>query len=284
MLSKYQERLFLRGVGFILGIYISILIGIIYTFYTTDTVTFTKYKHGYDWLSYIDAVTYINLESRLDRRNELETTLAELGLTNVHRVEGVIATDKMYDEAVKRYTGKGPQMSKGALGCALAHINQLKLMYDLLPSNESYGVVLEDDFKVLSSDIYNQKKHELGDVIETYRPDIIMLGLTPKELDSIYGFYNVVKVHIATAAMGMIVKKSYIPKLMEIYLTGIKECIHIDQITVRYQKVDNWFGVFPPMFIQAPGYSNIEERYVDYHALEVDAIMLKDKNKFLNEI
>ena len=41
----------------------------------------------------------------------------------------------------------------------------------------------------------------------------------------------------------------------------IKYCI--DQYWNLLQKKDNWYIVFPALFIQAPGFSNIQKKHVN---------------------
>ncbi len=74
----------------------------------------------------VDAVLYINLEHRVDRREHLLGELARAGVPaeKIHRVD-----------AVRR--------DVGALGCTLSHIKAFNLM---LEKGWSRVLVLEDDF------------------------------------------------------------------------------------------------------------------------------------------
>ena len=55
----------------------------------------------------------------------------------------------------------------------------------------------------------------------------------------------------------------------------MKERIPHDLVTQRYQKNDLWYGIYPAIARQRPGFSDIEGRNVDYKYLDVDGKMLQ---------
>ena len=82
------------------------------------------------------------------------------------------------------------------------------------------------------------------------------------------------------------VKQHYYDKLIHNIKTGLdlliqypKNHVHfaIDKWWTKLQKNDNWYFIYPPTVIQAPDYSDIEKRNVDYgkHLLDINKKWMK---------
>lgn len=185
-----------------------------------------------------DAILYINLDHREDRRQHIENELKKLDhiTTNIHRIEGVL------DKAC------------GHLGCGKSHVHAIELA---IQKNWSSVLIVEDDLR-LSEDLSNLSK------IDDIEWDVMMLG---------YGHYNLKecdfdflrRVNGATCTHGYIVRNHYYQTLLENfkasvsimenelmkYITenGTSEKMHyctaIDQHWVHLQQKDIFY-VFEP--------------------------------------
>lgn len=78
-------------------------------------------------MEHIDKIIYINMDSRLDRRKEIEEQFARAGIPN---------------EKIIRFSGMRHPTSPNA-GCNMSHAAALKLAYDL---NLQNVLICEDDF------------------------------------------------------------------------------------------------------------------------------------------
>ena len=78
------------------------------------------------------------------------------------------------------------------------------------------------------------------------------------------------KVLRALAMPGQVIAQSYLPTLLDIYKEALVKQKPIDTVTVLYQRYQRWYGFFPPIARQLPGYSDIEQEFRDYHHIEVE--------------
>ena len=88
-----------------------------------------------------------------------------------------------------------------------------------------------------------------------------------------------IKTKNCRAATGYVVKKHYYDKLLANFREGLHGLIRepknkheyaIDMYWNRIQRHDNWYLIIPLSVVQKEGYSDIENRNVDYKRLMMD--------------
>ena len=207
-------------------------------------------------MDHIDAVYYINLDHRTDRRKQIEEELDKLDVPSEKRVR----ISGIYTPGF------------GILGCGLAH---KKTMETFLASSHKTCLVLEDDFE-FSVDI-DYAKLLLGAIFEeNVEFDCIMLaGCILQAKPTAYPF--LLKVLDAHTASGYIITKDFAHVLLESYTestklldTTYKETgqkiisYHNDIWWKRYQPYFNWFILNPRIGEQRVSYSDNLERDLKY--------------------
>jgi len=210
-------------------------------------------------MNHIDLFLYINLEKRADRDKNMKKLLLDdlkLPPKKVRRI------DAIYDDPPFR-------------GCTKSHLLAINTA---IQSKCKFACILEDDY-MLTTDIktfttrlesaWNYLKEDF---------DIIFLACTPIKLENTTE-KQFFRVRQALAMPGMIVHHKYFEKLKSIYEQSLKEKKPHDLTTQIYQPRDKWYGFWPPMGRQAPGYSDIEKSIVNYGYLDVQGQMIVDKNK-----
>ena len=182
-------------------------------------------------------ILYINLDSRTDRRHDIEKLL--IG-TNYERVSAVYNT-------------------KGYIGCAMSHIKCLEIMIER-EYNEC--IILEDDFIFKGSNNFNNLK------LPNFNYDIFLLCNHIKKSDNIDNKYC--RVHVATWTSGHIVNKSIAFDLLENLKEGLelykKENIHKYFLDIYWQKLFNSYiaiGFNNSIATQKDGFSDIQGRTIN---------------------
>ena len=218
-----------------------------------------KEKAIVDQMPFIDAVIFINLDSRTDRKEEILSELKRLGIPEkkIHRLS-----------AIKR--------SWGALGCALSHI----ACYNFIEENAWEKVlILEDDagFEDLNKD--NRWASGITDVkslIETSSTknidskwDVIFLGgIVRDPKGPIKTEYNTIYKTLNTSCMhAYIVRKDYVKTIREHVEISTQMLMknapnvnqyHIDNAVPQLMKDDRWFITIPTLAYQRESFSDIE--------------------------
>lgn len=191
----------------------------------------------------------INLESRRDRLNEVTKTLLKSNIKSWQRVEAI-------------------QDSNGALGCAMSHQLALNLA---LSSKSELQIIFEDDV-VLAPQFTKEILYQA--LLEFYcAEDAAVLCLAFKSISpgKKYSKSLFLDDQIETAA-AYVVKKHHIPRLIRVFarsemMLRLGIVGRISAIDMRWkltQKRINFVRPESPLFIQKPGWSNIEKRSVDY--------------------
>ena len=193
-----------------------------------------------EW-DFVDKILYINLEESVDRRINIENELLK-----------VIPSDKiMRFNAIKH--------EYGHIGCTMSHIQCLEIA---IKNNWNNVLILEDD--AVFED-YSKGLNLLKNLIVN-NFDVISLGSMYVKFDE--NTYRLTEGQTTTAYL---VNNHYFLTLINNFKEGLellentkiwkKYCV--DQYWKLLQKKDNWYIVFPPLIIQAPGYSFIRKKYVD---------------------
>ena len=197
----------------------------------------------------IDKIIYINLNKRIDRKEEIENELNNFNL-NYERFEAI------------------ETHGCGIIGCGKSHLAVLKIARD---NNYKNILILEDDFTFLVS------KEDFEDNLNNFFNlkldfDICMISYSiNKSENTNYTFIH--KIIDAQTASGYIVNKKYYDKLINLYEFAMpllektrQHWIYAnDQIWKSLQKNDNWFAIIPCLGKQKDGYSDNTNSYVSYN-------------------
>ena len=198
-------------------------------------------------------VFYINLDSRTDRKKQVENELKNL------------QWDFTRFKAIKNKNGR--------VGCSMSH---LKLLQMAKETNLEYIVILEDDIQFLKPKYYANKLKKYMDTNPQF--DVFLIaGNLRNPIHKLEGdIYQIKKCWTTT---GYIVKKHYYDKLIDNIHNGILELIktpekhHLYAIDANWQKLqqkDMWTMILPRTVTQRPDYSDIENRVINYNDLMVD--------------
>jgi glycosyl transferase, family 25 len=190
---------------------------------------------------------YINLLSRVDRKEHVESELKKLGITNPTRFNAI-------------------KMENGALGCSMSHLKCVELAKK---NNYDYIFICEDDITFLNPTLFTMQlqmflsKHKSWDMI-------LVAGNNMVPFEAVDN--TCIKVSNCQTTTGYIVKREYYDKLMENYKEGIQKQLKepnvpdykIDKHWFKLQKEDNWFLIIPLSVIQREDYSDIEKKKTNF--------------------
>ena len=196
------------------------------------------------WWNLVDKIIFINLDHRTDRLENMQRFFTEARIPQ----EKVIRFSAIRD-------------SPGIVGAAKSHISVLKIIRD---NGWDNTLVLEDDVEWLNYSNETLLEHVTNPF------DVLMLG----------GYYDVLEENRAIRALhasSYIIKKYYVPKLLDNFETGLHKLLsnkfslfrkkrnemikydnenHVDVYWCNLQNKDNWRCIVPPMVTQIDSYSD----------------------------
>jgi glycosyl transferase, family 25 len=188
-----------------------------------------------------DRAFYINLDSRCDRRIQIEAELERMEIPY---------------ERFSALTG-------GAVGCSKSHIAVLKLARHL---KLNAVAIFEDDFQFTVS--RDEFRHLLK-IPNSY--DVIMLGYY--SLNSEFYTDNLARVKSAQTSHGYIIHSKFYDEFIEhleiateqLEKTGEHWNYAIDQAWKKLQPVREWYAIIPMVGIQRPSFSDCANQFVNYN-------------------
>lgn len=230
-----------------------LIILIIICIITIIILYFYKFREHIDNnpIDALDAIIYINLENRQDRKDLL---LKEL--------------DKLNIPKEKIFKISGVYMPKnGHKGCIQSHILALNLSK---LNNWNNVLILEDDaeLNVIPDEFKNNLRNILK-YLESKEWDIIMLATAHSTKEDIKN--NIVKIKSATTSSAYIINKNYINKILDLFnhsnnmmdndkwTTKGHEKYALDQMWMELQQKDNWYGFKNDLIKQRNTKSSINE-------------------------
>jgi glycosyl transferase family 25 len=197
--------------------------------------------------SHIDSIYYINLNKREDRKKEFLDNFPSVDESRIFRV-----TAHEYPE-------------NGAVGCLMSHVTALSRALEDPGENI---LICEDDLTIKDMDYCNRMLALLFDKIQDW--DVVMLGQnTIESEDTPYKTEKgekIIRIKNSQTTSGYLIKKAYIPKLLDIYgedladymRTGQWENYFTDQSWKVLQPADKWYSFSPTVAVQRPSYSDIQ--------------------------
>lgn len=194
-------------------------------------------------------VYYINCDHRVDRRSHIEGVLSSLNL------------DK---KKFKRIPGDYIP-SNGSLGCVNSHI---LIMNDIKKNSYENCIILEDDFIPYDIETFNSKLKEI--IKSDLKWDIIMLSANL--IETIQHKDNLLKVIKAQTSSGYCINIKFVDNLLisfneskqKLEQNMTKDEWALDQNWKKIQSKYNWFCTNPLLGKQIDGYSDIEQKNIDY--------------------
>jgi glycosyl transferase family 25 len=208
-------------------------------------------------ISDIRHVLYINLAERTDRHEHILKQMTLIGLNPFAQ---------RFD-AIKLRQG-------GALGCSVSHLKCLQLA---LNNRWDHVLICEDDILFSDPELFIAQFNKCLQTINDDWDVIMLAGNNVPPYQTIND--SCVKITKCLTTTGYLVKRAYMPKLIQ----NIQEGIHlfmsnlqkpqlyaIDVFWSQLQVKDRWLLVTPLTVVQKEGHSDIEQRHTNYEKLMRD--------------
>ena len=203
---------------------------------------------------------YINLPSRPDRKQHVETQLKSIGI-NAERFNAI-------------------KMKNGAIGCSMSH---LKIIETAKANNWEHVLIVEDDILFTDPNLFVQQFNTFLSKHKDFDVTLIAGNNLPpyKRIDD-----SCVQVTHCQTTTGYIVQKHYYDVLIKNYKDGIlclmKEPANhfiyaIDKYWFNLQGIHKWYLITPLSVTQREDYSDIEKRPTNYTPSMLDL----DKTAFI---
>jgi GR25 family glycosyltransferase involved in LPS biosynthesis len=204
----------------------------------------------------------ISLESRIDRREDFIKNITEKGFSENEFNWLVAIQDNNF----------------GGLGCAKSHL--LALCEFITKTESPYCCIFEDDFRFRCSK--TTVENIINSTNTNYNWDVFMLAGTQvvgisTALES--NQHKIERLFEGNTSSGYVLKREYAKKL----IINMLECIEgmerfrflepraliyhsfaLDQVWKSMQRKDNWYCTRPMVGFQAEGFSDIEQKEVNY--------------------
>jgi GR25 family glycosyltransferase involved in LPS biosynthesis len=200
-------------------------------------------------MDHIGGVFYINLDSRTDRRTEIEEELTRMGISG------------------ERFPAIKDDI--GIVGCGKSHLTVLKEARERGLKNV---LIFEDDFQFIVSkeEFWDMLNRFFTDTIQGNMFDVLMLGynmLSSQKIDNL-----LMKVISAQTTSGYIVNERFYDSLINIWeialplllSSGDRWMYSLDATWKQLQPDTNWYAFVKRVGIQRPNFSDIALLYVDY--------------------
>ena len=198
-------------------------------------------------------VVYINLTSRTDRNERVQSEIKKIGVDNPERFNAI-------------------KLEDGALGCSMSHLKCIELAKK---NNYEYVFVCEDDIEFLNPELFlTQLKNFLTSNIAW---DTILVAGN-NMLPYLPVNDTCIKILNCQTTTGYIVKREYYNTLIDNYKTGIQNLLKepfnneykIDKYWFKLQRKDNWYLIIPLTIIQREDYSDIEKKVTNFRNYMLD--------------
>ena len=215
-------------------------------------------KEGFDhsrpaFNTKIDVIYYINLDKRKDRKQEFLDNFNEIDENRIIKIRGHHYPDN------------------GAVGCLMSHVTALN---KALADDKGENILIcEDDFMIKDMDYFNKMLDLFFEKITKW--DVVMLGHNTVDsedtgIETKDKKEKVIKILNSQTTSGYLIKRAYIPILLDIYAKDLTEYMKTgewgnyftDQSWKVLQPVDNWYAFEPSVGFQRPSYSDIQNGFI----------------------
>lgn len=202
---------------------------------------------------------YINLDERVDRMQHFENIKTKYGFfKNVERMSAI-------------------KNSNGAIGCGMSHIKALTTILECSDTNtgyhDDYFMICEDDLCILNDNNYDKFVNDFENMKDKNWDVIVITPRGDKMQDVTPPYHNFYRIHNNQTSTGYIIKKTFIP----ILISNLKESVTglVEGGNPNTYAIDQWWKQLQDKYIfcyykyiyagQLVGYSNIENKHVDYN-------------------
>jgi GR25 family glycosyltransferase involved in LPS biosynthesis len=194
---------------------------------------------------------YINRVDKPDRKNHILSNISKLPFfSSIKRMDAIINEN-------------------GRIGCTMSHI---KCLEELLKKNDEYFLIIEDDLDIKNNHFDTFVKD--FDTIKDNQWDIIVLGGTICKCTMQPNLKNFHRLTFSYTTTGYIVKKKYIPTLLNNFKMSLDLLIHhdirdyyIDVYWNRLQIKDQWYIYTKSFISQLHDWSTTELKLTNYDKL-----------------
>jgi len=203
----------------------------------------------------IDAILYINLAHRTDRKEHITNELKKLCIdeSKIHRIDAIY------------------KPGNGALGCSMSHLKALQLFEKNTEWNNC--LIIEDDFTLKSNSI-EENNNKIEQFFNDYPDyDCCVLAFNPwnARFENTH-VENIKKTHYAQTTSSYLISRKFIPKLIQNYKESILDLITngnrcyncLDISWTRIQPQSKWYMFVPSLGYQIDSFSDIENKFVAY--------------------
>ena len=191
-------------------------------------------------MDFIDRIFIINLKHRTDRWKDImeELSTADVPMEKVERFDAI-------------------QKSPGWLGCTMSHFGCLSLAKD---RGYRAVIILEDDFSIFEPCRFAENLGKIRDA--GFAWDMMFLTGTVFDASPHNDHFN--RIGLLFSCSAYVIQKSYMDTLLANYQEAIDLPDKLDENWKVLQRRDRWFVFKNRVGCQRSGYSDIEERYVNY--------------------
>lgn len=197
-------------------------------------------------MEFIDAILYINLAHRTDRKEHI---LQEIG--------------KLCQDPLKIHRIDAIKKDPGALGCGLSHVNALQYALEM---GWNRILVLEDDFTF--RDGFEEPLRRLL----SRDMDVGLLSFNPNRFESVEQEGEIRKVLYSQTTSSYVITRAYLPTLLENFIESTTDLqLHgkqhdncLDIYWTRLQPLGKWYAIVPAIGYQYDNYSDIEGQHTSY--------------------
>lgn len=198
----------------------------------------------------IDKIIYINLDRRIDRREQIENEFIKMG----------IPVEKVYRLSAVN------NIQRSEVGCCSSHIQALEFAKS---NNYNNVLILEDDFEfVLSREKVKQTLTTFFDSQIEY--DVIMFSYNLNKYEPMNSLLG--KVLYAQTASGYLVNGKFIDRMLENWKEGLNKLVSTgihwhyaaDVYWKHIQCVSKWYYFIDRIGKQRKSYSDLAHKYTDY--------------------
>jgi glycosyl transferase family 25 len=197
---------------------------------------------------------FINLESRKDRLEHVTTELNKIGVKGERF------------NAIKTKTG--------SVGCTMSHIRCIEIAKE---RGYEEVFICEDDITFLDPELFKNSLNEFYENDEIMWDMLIICGNNVPPFCKVTDYCC--RVFYCQTTTGYIIKKHYYDTLLANYKSGLQQLIReptrhaefaIDMYWKQLQRQDFWYLLTPLTVTQKPGFSDVENKDVDYTNLMLD--------------
>lgn len=203
-------------------------------------------------MEHIDAILYINLAHRTDRKEHV-----------IHEIHKICADDS------KVHRIDAIRTEPGALGCGLSHIKALE--YAMAHPEWKMVLILEDDFTFHGDDTA-ALLNSLRSLLASPKMEIGLLSYNHSVLRYEDTSPSIKRVLYSQTTSSYCIRSSYVPTLLQNMRESTTDMLTrgkthencVDIYWTSLQPHGQWYALFPAIGYQYDNYSDIEKRVTQY--------------------